>query len=113
MMILNVLISMMVIDFKAECNIVSKEQASYNSDIGLCDGLKRYTSLAYSGFRISIYYLDYENENIRFCLGEPVCTDYTKVKISYINSGESRIYTIDSIGYFQGCVKENLKNFSK
>jgi hypothetical protein len=113
MMVLNVLISIVIVDFKAEGNIVSKEQANYNSYIGLCDGLKRYSSLSYSGFRIAIYYLNYENENISFCLTEPVCKDYTKVKVSFINSGAMRVYTLDSIGYFNGCVKENLKKFSK
>jgi hypothetical protein len=112
LLVLNVLVSMMVTDFKAGCNMVSKEQANYNSYIGLYDGLKRYSSLAYSGFRISIYYLDYENDKVSFSLTEPVCKDYAKIKVSYVNSGSSRTYTLDSIGYFNGCVKENLKKFS-
>jgi hypothetical protein len=111
-MILNVLINIVMTDYKAGANIVSKEQANYNSEIGICDSFKRYSYLSYSGFRIAIYYLNYENQNISFSLASPVSDDYVKIKVSYINANGLREYTLDSIGYFYGCEKETLKKFS-
>lgn len=111
MLTLNIIMDLILTDLKTGCNVISKEQANYNSEIGLADALKRYSSLSYSDFRVSIYYLNFDNNTLQFSMTEPHDYNYVKVLISYANNGtNNRLYSIDSIGHFDGCVKEIVKN---
>lgn len=100
-------------DFKTGCNVIAKEQAEYNSEIGMSDALKRYSGLTYSGFRISTYYMDLSTDIPLTTAAVSSSNNYVKVKVSYVNSSGKRVYTVDAIGYYYGSEKEKLYRFTE
>lgn len=113
MLVLNCLSDLTLTDFKAGSNVIAKEQAYYNSEIGICDALNRYGGLSYSGFRISIYYIELETDTPKIAIALPSSNDYIKVKVSYEYKNGKKLYTVDAIGYYYESEKEGVYKFSE
>lgn len=108
------IISMALLDLTStDCitniNIVNKAQTYYNSETGMLDGLKRYKNITYNRYNKSVYYLDFNNNQILFRVSQPSSMDYVKVEISYTNLDSKRNYNIKAIGIYKGGIRDTEK----
>lgn len=99
-------------DYMTNINIVNKAQTYYNCETGIEDGLKRYKNITYDIHKESIYYLDFNNHQMLFRVNQPSDMDYVKIKISYINANNKKIYNIKAIGIYKGGAYNMEKSFT-
>lgn len=101
------LMDMALTDDKIGINLVYKQQAKYNCEAGIKDGIVRCESLTYNKFKQAIYYIDFCNE-IKILTQIPSSQDFVKIVVTYSTLNLNQKYTIDATGYFKESQREKV-----